>query len=43
MISAKDTELLRELARRVDEIAAKNGVPFNDPKRIRGAIFASLD
>ena len=29
--------------RRVDEIAAKNGVPFNDPKRIRGAIFASLD
>ena len=29
--------------RRVDEIAAKNGMPFNDPKRIRGAIFASLD
>ena len=29
--------------RRVDEIAAKNGMLFNEPKRIRGAIFASLD
>ena len=29
--------------RRVDEIAAKNGMPFSDPRRIRGAIFASLD
>ena len=29
--------------RRVDEIAEKNGMLFNEPKRIRGAIFASLD
>lgn len=29
--------------RRVDEIARKNDMPFNDPKRIRGAIFATMD
>ena len=29
--------------RRVDDIALKNGMPFNSPKRIRGAIFAALD
>ena len=29
--------------RRVDEIARKNDMPFNSSKRIRGAIFATMD
>lgn len=29
--------------RRVDDIVLKNGMQFNSPKRIRGAIFAALD